>query len=79
VSKQSEGKRGIDLISGVLLFVNFLGEFPRSSTYLFECVLLGAVMGYIVRLLEERLAALDAAAAPNCTTSAVERAEVHRR
>jgi hypothetical protein len=58
VSKQSEGKRGVDLISGVLLFVNFLGEFPRSSTYLFECVLLGAVMGYIVRLLEERLTEL---------------------
>jgi hypothetical protein len=58
VSKQSESKRGVDLISGGLLFVNFLGEFPRSSTYLFECVLLGAVMGYIVRLLEERLTEL---------------------
>jgi hypothetical protein len=39
----------------VLLFVNFLGEFPQSSMYLFEYVLLGAVVGYIVRLLEERL------------------------
>ena len=55
MSKQSEGTRGVDLISGVLLFVNFLGEFPQSSMYLFECVLLGAVIGYIVRLLEERL------------------------
>jgi hypothetical protein len=58
MSKQYESKRGVDLISGVLLFVNFLGEFPRSSTYLFECVLLGAVIGYIVRLLEERLTEL---------------------
>ena len=58
MSKQSESKRGVDLISGVLLFVNFLGEFPRSSTCLFECVLLGAVIGYIVRLLEELLTEL---------------------
>jgi len=58
MSEQSEGKRGGDLIPGVLLFVNFLGEFPRSSMYLFECVLLGAVIGYIVRLLEERLTEL---------------------
>ena len=58
MSKQSEGKRCVDLISGMLLFVNFLGEFPRSSMYLFECVLLGAVIGYIVRLLEERLTEL---------------------
>ena len=39
VGKQSESKRGADLISGVLLFVNFLGEFPRSSAHLFVCVL----------------------------------------
>jgi hypothetical protein len=58
VSKQSEGKRGVDLISGVLLFVNFLGEPARSRTDLFVCVLLGAVIGYIVRLLEERSAEL---------------------
>jgi hypothetical protein len=58
MSKQSEDKRSVDLISGVLLFVNFLGEFPRSSMYLFECVLLGCVIGYIVRLLEERLTEL---------------------
>ena len=49
MSKQSEGKRGVDLIFGELLFVNFLGEFPRSSTHFF---------GYIVRLLEERCAEL---------------------
>ena len=42
----------------MLLFVNFLGEFPRSSTHLFVCVLLGCVIGYIVRLLEERRAEL---------------------
>jgi hypothetical protein len=58
MSKRSEDKRSVDLISGVLLFVNFLGEFPRSSMYLFECVLLGSVIGYIVRLLEERLTEL---------------------
>jgi hypothetical protein len=58
VSKQSEGKRSVHLISGVLLFVNFLGEFPRSSTHLFICVLLSCVIGYIVRLLEERRAQL---------------------
>jgi hypothetical protein len=58
VSKQSESKRGVDLISGVLLFVNFLGEFPRSSKHLFIYVLLGCVIGYIVRLLEERRAEL---------------------
>jgi hypothetical protein len=55
---QSEGKRGVDLIFGELLFVNFLGEFPRSSTHFFVCVLLGCVIGYIVRLLEERCAEL---------------------
>jgi len=58
VGKQSKSKRGIDLISGVLLFVNFLGEFPRSSAHLFVCVLLGCVIGYSVRLLEERRAEL---------------------
>ena len=58
MSEQSEGKRGVDLIFGVLLFITFLGEFPRSSTHLFVCVLLGAVIGYIVRLLEERLTEL---------------------
>ena len=56
--KQFESKRGVDLIFGGLLFVNFLGEFPRSGTYLFMCVLLGAVIGYIVRLLEELLTEL---------------------
>ena len=55
---QSEGKRGVDLIFGELLFVNFLGEVPRSSTHFFVCVLLGCVIGYIVRLLEERCAEL---------------------
>ena len=54
----SEGKRGVDLIFGELLFVNFLGEVPRSSTHFFVCVLLGCVIGYIVRLLEERCAEL---------------------
>jgi hypothetical protein len=58
MSKQSEGKPGVNLISGVLLFVNFLGEFPRNSTHLFIYVLLGCVIGYIVRLLEERRAEL---------------------
>ena len=55
---QFEGKRGVDLIFGELLFVNFLGEVPRSSTHLFVCVLLGCVIGYIVRLLEQRRAEL---------------------
>jgi hypothetical protein len=58
MSEQSEGKRSVDLISGVLVIRQFSRRVSRSSMYLFECVLLGCVIGYIVRLLEERLTEL---------------------